>query len=712
MLRSVPTLVFAIASAAWLCGQVAIAAEPLDEDIPVLLQADELNHDRELGIVSARGNVEVSRSDRVLLADTLTYNQKDDILTAKGNVSILEPTGEVIFSEYVELSGDFKNGLVHDIRMILSDGARLAANGARRTGGIVHEMTKAVYSPCYLCPENPTKPPLWQVKAIKVTHDKRSRDISYEDAWLEIKGMPVAYTPFLSHPDSTVKRRTGLLVPSVGSSSDLGVVVKVPYFININPWQDITFNPMYTSNEGPVLAGEYRHRLSNGELEIGGSFTNDSEGDNRGHIDANGIFDVNNTWRVGFDANRTTDDTYLRRYNFPSSSTLTSRLFAEGFRKRTYLSADAYAFQGLQESDDRGQTPLVLPMVNYHHVGEPDSLGGRKRLDGNILALTRSDGTDTQRVSVNAGWDLPYVGPMGDIYLLSASVRGDAYHVTDLDRGDSKSDFSGFSERLLYEVGLHWRYPFVRAQGRAVQVIEPMASVIVSPYGGNPDTIPNEDSQDFEFDDTNLFNANRFPGLDRVEGGPRLNYGLRWGVFGLGGGHTSFLVGQSVRARDDDTFADNSGLEDHFSDIVARAKISPGKHMDLTYRTRLDKDDFAPRRNEVSLSAGPDALRLSTNYVFFDRQPDSEFSTSREEIRSSVAAKLSRNWQSEGSFVYDIEQSDLRSHSLNFTYEDECLVFNTTWGRTFYRDRDIEPADTVFFRVNLKTLGEVSTQPL
>jgi len=705
-------LVSAIVATTWVCGQTAMAADPPDENIPVLLRADELSHDRELGIVNARGNVEVSRDDRVLLADSVTYNQKDDILTAKGNVSLLEPSGEVVFSEYVELTGDFKDGLVNDIRMILSDGARLAANGARRTGGIVHEMSKAVYSPCNLCSENPSEAPLWQIKAIKVTHDKRSRNISYEDAWLEIKGLPVAYTPFMSHPDPTVKRRTGLLVPSMGTSSDLGVVVKVPYFIDINPWQDITLNPMYTSNEGAVLAGEYRHRLATGELEVAGSLTNDSEDDIRGHIDASGIFDIDNTWRWGFEANRTTDDTYLRRYGFPSTSTLTSHLFAEGFRKRNYLSADAYPFQGLQETDDPGQTPLVLPMVNYHHVGEPDSLGGRTRLDANVLALTRNDGTDTQRISVNAGWDLPYVGPMGDIYLLSASVRGDGYHVSDLDRGADKSKFDGFSERLLYEVALHWRYPFVRSQGRAVQIIEPMASAIISPYGGNPDTIPNEDSQDFEFDDTNLFSANRYPGLDRVEGGPRLNYGLRWGVFGLGGGHTSFLIGQSVRARDDDTFAENSGLEDRFSDIVARAKISPGRHLDLTYRTRLDKEDFAPRRNEVSMGAGPDALRLSTNYVFFDRQPDSEFSTSREEFRSSVAAKLSRFWRSGGSFVYDVAESEVRSYGLNFTYEDECLVFNTTWGRSFFSDRDIEPTDTIFFRLNLKTLGEVSTQAL
>ena len=690
-------------------------AQPADPesngDVPVLLQADELSNDRELGIITARGNVEISRLDYVLLADTVTYNQRDDILTAQGHVTILEPTGNVVFSEYAELTGDLKDGIIEDIRVILRDGARMAANGARRTGGVIHEMSKAVYSPCNICREDPSRAPLWQIKAIKVVHDQRRHDITYRDAWLEVMGVPVAYTPYFSHPDPTVKRRSGFLFPSFGSSSDLGFVLRTPYYFNIQPWQDLTLTPIYTSKEGPVLGADYRHRFTRGELNLAGSITSDSDNDVRGHIDADGRTDINRTWRAGFDVERSSDDTYLRRYDFPASSgkTLTSRIYAEGFRKRNYMLINGYAFQGLQQDDDPGETPLVLPMMEYHHVGEPGRLGGRTRLDANLVSLNRNDGTDTRRMSVTAGWDLPYVAPKGDIYTLSTSVRGDVYHVDDLERS-GKSDYSGFAERMLYEVGLHWRYPLARSHANALEVLEPMAAVIVSPYGGNPDTIPNEDSQDFEFDDTNLFRSNRFPGLDRVEGGPRFNYGMRWGVYGLGGGHTSFLVGQSVRLRKDDTFAEGSGLEDHLSDIVARAEISPGPYFDLTYKTRLDKENFSFKRNEVELSTGPKALRLSSSYVYFEQKNDDEFATSREELRSTATAQLNRFWRTKGSFVYDLAADEARSVGLNVVYEDECLVFDTRLSRTFYQDRDIEPADSIYFTVGFKTLGEVTTQ--
>jgi LPS-assembly protein len=680
------------------------------EEPSLLLTADEMTYDRDLGVVTASGNVEIADEDRILLADTISYNQRLDVLTASGNVRLLEPSGEVIFAEYAELTGDMKDGIIRNLRILLSDKARIAAAGARRSEGTVLEMRRAVYSPCNLCPDDPTRPPLWQMKAIKVVHDKPRQTIAYTDAWLEIAGFPVAYTPYLIHPDPTVKRQSGFLVPSVGGSSDLGFVFQTPYFFNIAPHQDATVTPIYTSEQGPVLAGEYRHLLTDGEFQAEGSITHDSSEDIRGHILSKGRFDVDDTWRWGFNIDRTTDDTYLRRYGFGGSGTLTSRLFAEGFRKKNYLAANAYVFQGLSAEDDQGSIPYVMPMIDYNHVGEADPLGGRTSLDTSLLALTRTDGTDTRRVSAKVGWHRPYVGGLGDLYSLSASLQGDLYHVNDLSRNGEEESFNGLTGRLIPEVAVDWRYPFVREEGSVYQLIEPIASAIVSPYGGNPSKIPNEDSLDFEFDDTNLFKASRFTGVDRVEGGPRFNYGVHWGVFGRGGGSTSVLVGQSYRVKSDDTFAAGSGVEDNFSDIVARLRVSPGDFLETLYRTRLDKDNFGARRNELSLSIGPPALRLSTDYIFFDRQEDSEFQ-GREEVRLALDAKLTRYWRTHMSAIRDLTGGgDMRSAGIGATYEDECLAFTVDITRTFFEDRDLEPTDAVMLRATFKTLGEVQSQ--
>ncbi len=380
----------------------ARAAERPADDIPILLTADEVVYDRELGVITASGNVEVSRADRVLIADTITYNERADVLTASGNVTLLEIDGEVLFAQHMELSGDLKDGVVEDLGLIFTDGSRFAASGGRRSDARIIELRNAVYSPCRLCIVDRTRPPLWQIRAVKVVHDKNERTVEYTDAWLELWGVPVAYTPYLLHPDPTVNRLTGLLTPNVGNSSDLGVVVQVPYYFDIAPDKGLTLTPMLTTKEGPVLAAEYIQRLQEGEVQLEASITHDSEDDIRGHIFSTGRFDMDDTWRWGFDVNRSIDDTYLRRYGFGLDgsafgfdNTLTTRLFAEGFRKRNYMSANAFAFQGLRVDDDSGLTPLVIPLLDFNHVGEADRFGRRTNLDVNLLALTRNEGTDT-----------------------------------------------------------------------------------------------------------------------------------------------------------------------------------------------------------------------------------------------------------------------------------------------------------------------------
>ena len=231
------------------------------KDLPVLFKADQLRHERKLDIVVARGNVEITQGDRILRANTVTYNQKTDILTATGNVILLEPNGDVIFAEFAELSGDIKDGIVQNIRILMSDDARVAAVGGRRIDGNVMEMRKVVYSPCRKCLGlNGT--PIWQLKARKVIHNQTDKIIEYQDAFMEFAGIPVFYTPYLSHPDPTIKRRSGFLTPRYGADTELGTMAEIPYYFNIAPDKDATLRPIVTSDEGVVIAGEYRQRFN------------------------------------------------------------------------------------------------------------------------------------------------------------------------------------------------------------------------------------------------------------------------------------------------------------------------------------------------------------------------------------------------------------------------------------------------------------------
>jgi LPS-assembly protein len=676
----------------------------------ILFSADEVDYNQELQTVTARGNVEISREGRILLADTVSYDRSQDVLTASGNVSITEQTGEVTFASYVELSGDFKDGIVRDIYVLLDENTRIAGAGARRSGGNFTEIAKAVYSPCKVCEEDGSgSTPLWRIRAARVLHDANRKTVEYEDARLEVAGIPVLYTPYFQHPDPTVKRQSGLLAPSFGSTSHVGTYFSQPYYWAIDNSKDMTFTPTYTTDEGPLLATEYRQRFDSGEMAVIGSATNDSNDSWQGHIDAEGRFDIDPTWRWGFDAEQATKKTYLSRYGFASPSVLTSNLFTEGFRGASYTRADVYYFQGLKSDDDRDTTPMVLPHMQFHGLSAPAKYGSITTLDLDALSLTREDGADSHRVSAKAGWELPHVGSMGDVTKLSLSVRSDNYLVSNVGR-EGRDDYSGYAGRILPLAAIDWQMPFVSSQGSYNQVITPIAMAAWSPNGGNPAEISNEDSQSFEFDDINLFAHDRFGGLDRAEDGFRASYGLEWGVYGPDGGYTSAMFGQSYRANENDTFAVGSGLEEHLSDYVGRVTVSPNEYLDLTYRYRLDNDDFSARRNQVTVDAGSlDTLRVSSSYVHFTDDAGSEEFDEREEFYFQAQRQFSQYWSGRAYGRYDVDQSDPLEYGIGFVYEDECFIFDGRVRRTFYRDQDLGESDEFLFRLVFKTLGEFAS---
>ncbi len=679
-----------------------------------LFKADRLRHERELGLVIATGSVEMVEGERVLRADSVTYNQRQDIVTASGNVVLMESSGDVVFADHVELTGDFKDGIVKNIRILMIDEARMAAVGGRRVGGDRTELRKAVYSPCRSCGTK-SQTPLWQIKAVNVVHNKTEQSIEYRDAFMEFFGIPVLYTPYFVHPDPTVKRRSGFLAPRYGSESTLGAVLETPYYFNIAPDKDATFSPKFTTDEGVVLAGEYRQRFVDAELKVTGSGTYGTKqsGDEgfRGHFFSDFRADLSNTWRAGVETQLTSDDTYLQRYDFSGVDTLTNHAFVEGFRGQNYASAKAYHWRGLRSDDDPGTTPLVAPLLDFNAITPLGKGDARWIFDANLLSLTRSDGADSRRLSLINSWELPHVARTGEIYHLYASLQTDAYYTSDVQEqgkatGVTSTDFTG---RIFPRLGMDWRFPFSRSAGKITQIVEPVAGFQIAPNGGNPGQISNEDSQDIEFDDTNLLSRDRFTGLDRVEGGQRIYYGLRLGIFGQKG-YSDGFIGQSYRLRRNSDFSANSGLNDYFSDIVGRISIQPSTPVKLQYRFRLDKDDFSARRNEVSLRAGPQALTLSANYTFFDEGSGSGEFADREELTYGFSSQITKSWSINASTRRDMQLSSTLNHNIGLTYEcDDCFTMKVSFTRTFTQDRDVRPSDAIFIRLIFKNLGEVET---
>ncbi|MHB1204001.1 MAG: LPS-assembly protein LptD [Rhodospirillaceae bacterium] len=703
-------LALALASVFHLPAYAAFVAEKAPapgED--TLLQADEIIYDDDANTVTATGTVEIQRGDRVLLADRIVYDRNKDIATATGHVSLLDDTGSVFFFETIQVTGDLKQGLAEEVRVLLADKSRMASRAFRRRSNAVSELYQAVYSPCDSCKG---QDPLWQIKAAQVRYDRDAQMVYYDNAWLEIKGVPVLYTPYLAHPDPTAGATSGLLLPTIGASRNLGAFYKQPYYIAISPDQDATITPFVTANAGQGSTFEYRRDFRNGQVRLDGSLmANDPElnEDVRGHFIGWSRFDLDENWRTGTDINLASDQTYLRRYNFKAPSWLTSNVFAERFTQNSYFSANAYYFQRQRVDVTGSSVPVVAPLLEYNYLTDPDSIGSYWSFDANSLVLFRETGTDTNRLSGRVAWNLPYTMANGSVFTVRADVRADGYYVRDLVRPKAKDVFTGTSGRAIPEASVEWRLPLVSDEMGFHQVLEPIVMLAASPNGINSENIPNEDSLDLEFDDTNLFSIDRFAGFDRVESGPRLNYGLRWSVFNETAGTVSAQIGQVYRFKPDPSFTPLSGLAGHFSDFVGHVDYMPNALLNFDYRFRVDKDNLSPRRSELGARVGPDLMRVGLSYIFVKADVNTlDAIGSTEEIYAYLSSRFSEHWSVVASHRQNLGRTGGSILSdIGLTYEDECFVLGLTVANDNTEDRDFKKGIAVMLRFGLKTIGDI-----
>jgi LPS-assembly protein len=241
---------------------------PIHRDQPVYYEADTAEYDRQAELVILAGHVEIWQGDRVLRADRVTYDRRTGVAAASGHVVLVDPDGQVLFSDYAELSGDMKNGIMRNLAAQLAENGKLVANGARRTNAEINELSRAVYSTCDLCKAHPDQAPLWQLRARSAVQDLEDKRIEYRDVVLDIYGVPVFWLPYLTHADPSAKLASGLLVPSAGASSHLGAFLSTPYYWAIDPQSDAVITPTITAQNGPALDTVYRRRFNDGQIKI------------------------------------------------------------------------------------------------------------------------------------------------------------------------------------------------------------------------------------------------------------------------------------------------------------------------------------------------------------------------------------------------------------------------------------------------------------
>lgn len=696
----------------------------------ILFDAAEVTRATPDSPIVATGGVTAYFGNRRLMADTVTYDPEKNLVTASGNVSITdETTGQVAFAESVELTGDLADGVATTFSAYLGDNARVAADTAIRRRGAVNQLHRAVYSGCNVrTVEGDAKTPTWRIRAMRVTQDSERKVVRFTNAFFEVKGVPILYTPFLQIPDPSVERQSGFLTPTVGTSQILGLYAEVPYYFALSNSQDLTLFPQFHTQDSTLWQGEWRKRTHGGQYKVDAGVINfDDAADPtvdlpgvRWYYFGKGQQTLTEKWSASFDIERVSDDTFLRRYNVRQPGELsdnidtayTNRLRSNlNLTRRTpssLLTIDSYLFQGLRASDDSSLTPIVAPMVNYEKELATPVIGGRTSLTGNLLVLQRTSGADTRRISTSVAWRRSITTKSGHVFNFFAETRADAYLIEDAEEGTEfgpvQNVDSNITGRILPTVGLDWSYPLARRFRGATLIVTPEVQLAASTSGGNSKDIINEDSQNVEFDTLNLFRYNKSTGLDLVEDGQRANMGMRATAYWDNGFRLEAAVGEQFRIQATNAFDQTSGLGQRQSDIVGSIEADFGKHFQLTHGFRLDDNGFAIRRSETTASSTVGPVAAEVSYI---RLADSEPLIgvfSRSELNANARLALTRHWSTAASWRQDIETGQSIRQTYSIAYSDECALFELTYQRDFTRDVGLPPDRSIQFRFTLRSL--------
>jgi len=702
---------------------LAWSADKPNASGPILLKANKVKVYKKQNKIYATGQVEIYQNNLYLKADEIQYLQEADKLVAKGHVQFRDHTGNTYFSDHLEMSKDLKEGTLKALRILLADDSKFAANFAEK--GANHlQLEKGVYSPCDFCRTDPSQSPLWQLKSRSILWDEEDHIISYTDAYIEFFGVPVFYTPYLSHPDPSIRRKEGFLAPKLGTDTKLGTFTGLSYYTPFSPSRDLTLTSYVTTKEGVILGMDYRHLFEKGFLRLKGSLGGGAnlakETDNtkekssfRGHIDSELKWDLNPFWRMNVKLQRASDKAYLNQFKFyglHGKTPLTSKINAEGFYGSNYFSARSYWFQGMRNMDRESQTPLILPhfIFSIQKTHAPTNIFWN--MDGDVLVTNRTKGNKSRRLMIKNNFEKQMIDHLGCVHTMGLNLETSLYHVEKHDNATSESRNLGFTGRTFPKMFYNLSYPLVRSVGDMDMIMTPQVQVVGAPKRSEDKRILPEDLLLIEPTDLNVFNNHRFSGQDRVDDGSRVVSGIQLFSQAKDLGYGELFLGQAYHFHaKEKSYLKGTSLNQKTSDYVGRVHLSFPSILDLRYRFRVCQKNLKPKRSEFMARMGPEHLNLQVDYSALPSSVHEEKKPGGKQVMGTLNFQPHQFWNVSFSHTRDVgKKGGKLAEGISAVYQDECFTLGLSFSREFFRDRNLKPNSTFFLRLGLKNIGEFS----
>ena len=549
------------------------------------------------------------------------------------------------------------------------------------------------------CKKNSDKCPPWQLKAQEIKHDKSKKTIYYKNAWLEIYEKPIVYFPKFFHPDPTVKRQSGFLMPKYESSSSLGDSLSVPYFKVISENKDLTFSPkIFNENEG-LFQNEYRQENKNSS-HITDLSLKKSESKSKSHFFSNTLANLELSFfessELEFNIETTSNDNYLKSHKIKSeitnnNSLLNSFLSIKGNNKDLYVEAKVEAYEDLTKENSSDKYQYLLPSFeiskNFNNNLNLVSNGYHKNYDTNVF----------EKVLIN---DLRYSsipkinsnGFINKFNLLLKNVTTESDNSSEYSNNFRSQNFGS----ILYDIS----YPMKKEGEDFDNFLSGKASFMYSPNKNK-----NIKNLDRKIDIKNIFNQNRLGLSDSVEGGQSVTLGGEYKITDKQ--NNSILtagLASVLRDKNEKKLPINSTINNKSSDIIGSFNFEPNSNFNLNYNFSVDNDLSSTNYNLIK--ADLTINKFVTTFEFL--QEDDEIGT---ENHYSNEMKLMLSDSS--SLMYRTrrnKKTDLTEYyNLIYEYKNDCLTAAIQYNKDYYSDKDLKPNEEIFFSISIVPFSSINS---
>ncbi|MBD1170586.1 LPS-assembly protein LptD [Pelagibacterales bacterium SAG-MED02] len=575
--------------------------------------------------------------------------------------------------------------------------------------GEITQVNKGIFTSC----KKREGCPPWSIQAQKIIHDKKKKQLIYDNAFLKVYDFPIVYFPKFFHPDPTVKRQTGLLKPILNESETLGSSLQLPYFKIISTDRDITFRPNIFNNNIFMLQNEYREKTENSTLIADFAFTNGykSSSSNKkksiSHLFAKykSNLNLNNfiSSKLNINLEKVTNDTYLKVFDGnlsemavrPDKNNLISSIDLSLEHDDFNFSTGLTSYETLSgKNSDRYQ--YVLPYFNF-------SKNLFENRDLFNISFNSSGSNNLKNTNNLRSRIVNDINIESNDYIFDSGLKNKfGTYLKNLNTTGKNDDLYKSSPQVelmgIFEMSSS--LPMIKYGEMFNDYIEPKIS-----FRFNPSDMKDHSNSSRKINTSNIFEINRLGLADTFEEGKSLTIGFEYKKERIENinNYFGFKVG-SVFRHDDEVRIPSSSSIKQSGDLIGSVEGNLNKNLNFSYDFAIDNNYKTLEYN--SFNADFNFNKFSTGIKFIEEN-------GKIGDANSIENTLRYNFDENNYLSFNTRRNRKISfteyYNLIYEYKNDCLTAGIKYNKTFYQDRDLLPAENFMFSITLFPLTTYET---